>query len=110
MHSPGFDTAPYSWLEFYIYVGDNTRRQLSVYFNDTADNELMPKVAVDDPAFIAMGAYIPNRWQRVRIPLSRTGGADTVIRRINIKEESGEVQGPFWVDGIRFLTADPEGR
>jgi hypothetical protein len=110
LHSPGFDTVPYSWLEFYIYVGDNTRRQLSLYFTDSADNELMPKVAVDDPAFIAMGAYIPNRWQRVKIPLSRTGGADTVIRRINIKDESGDVQEPFWVDGIRFLTADSEGR
>ena len=89
---PGFNTAPYYWLEFYIYVGDNTLRQLSVYFNDAADKELMPKVSVDDPAFIAMGAYIPNRWQRVRIPLSRTGGADTDILRINIKDESGAGQ------------------
>jgi hypothetical protein len=110
LHFPGLDTAPYYWLEFYIYVGDNTLRRLSVYFNDTADNELMPKVSVDNPAFIALGAYVPNRWQRVRIPLSRTGGANTAILRINIKDESGDGQEPFWVDGIRLLPADPEGR
>ncbi|MCJ7513935.1 MAG: hypothetical protein MUO23_13350 [Anaerolineales bacterium] len=110
LHVPGFNTAPYHWLEFYIYVGDNTLRQLSVYFNDTADKELMPKVSVDDPDFIAMGAYIPNRWQRVRIPLSRTGGADTDILRINIKDESGAGQEAFWIDDIRLLPADPESR
>lgn len=110
LHFPGLDTAPYYWLEFYIYVGDNTDRQLSVYFNDTDDKELLPKVRVDDPAFIAMGTYIPYRWQRVRIPLSRTGGADTKIMRLNIKDESGVVQEPFWIDGIRLLPADPEGR
>jgi hypothetical protein len=110
LHFPGFNTAPYHWLEFYIYVGDNTLRQLSVYFNDTADKELMPKVSVDDPNFIALGMFIPNRWQRVRIPLSRTGGADTDILRINIKDESGADQQAFWIDDIRLLSAVPESR
>jgi uncharacterized protein YegJ (DUF2314 family) len=110
LHVPGFNTAPYDWLEFYIYVGDNTLRQLSVYFNDATDKELMPKVSVNDPAFIATGGFVPNRWQRVRIPLSHTGGADTDILRINIQDASGDWQGPFWIDDIRFLPADPENR
>lgn len=108
LHFPGLDTAPYYWLEFYIYVGDHTLRRLSVYFTDTGDNELMPRVSVDDPAFIAMGEYIANRWQRVRIPLSRTGGADTQILRINIRDESGSRQEAFWIDDIRLLPAFPE--
>jgi uncharacterized protein YegJ (DUF2314 family) len=110
LHFPGFNTTPYNWLEFYIYTGDNTLRKLSVYFNDAADKELMPKVSVDDPAFIAMGAFVPNRWQRVRIPLSRTGGVDTDILRINIKDESGAGQEAFWIDDIRLLSAVPESR
>ena len=106
----GFRTSPYQWIEFYIYVGENTRRQLSIYFNGTSDKELMPKVSVDDPAFIAMGKYIPNRWQRVLIPLSRIGGVETDIVRINIKDETGAGQEPFWIDDIRLLPADLESR
>jgi hypothetical protein len=110
LHFPRFSTAPYYWLEFYVYVGENTLRQLSVYFNDASDKELMPKVGVDNPAFIAGGVYIANRWQRVRIPLSRTGGADMDVLRINIKDESGAGQAAFWIDDIRLLPAVPGSR
>ena len=107
LHNAGFDTTPYYWLEFYIYVGDNTLRRISVYFNDTSDKELMPKVSVNDPAFIAGGAYIANRWQRVRIPLHVTGGDSRDIVRINFKDESGHGQEAFWIDGIRFIGGTP---
>jgi uncharacterized protein YraI len=108
LYYSGLDTTPYHWLEFYIYVGENTLRRISVYFNDTSDKELMPKVSVDDPAFIAGGTYIANRWQRVRIPLAATGGANRAIIRINFKDESGDGQSPFWIDGIRFVGAVPD--
>jgi len=107
LYFPRFSTAPYYWLEFYVYVGENTLRQLSVYFNDASDKELMPKVSVDDPAFIAGGTYIANRWQRVRIPLLQTGGADMDILRINIKDESGAGQAAFWIDDIQLIPAVP---
>jgi hypothetical protein len=67
----------------------------------------MPKVSVNDPAFIAGGAYIANRWQRVRIPLHVTGGDSRDIVRINFKDESGHGQEAFWIDGIRFIGGTP---
>ena len=103
----GFRTSPYQWIEFYIYVGENTLRRLSFVFNGNSDNDLLPRVPIDDPRYIAGETYIANRWQRVRIPLADTGGADTVIWGININDASGDGQEPFWVDGIRFLASTP---
>ena len=103
----GFRTSPYQWIEFYIYVGENTLRRLSFVFNGNSDNDLLPRVPIDDPRYIAGETYIANRWQRVRIPLEDTGGAETVIWGININDASGDGQEPFWVDGIRFLASTP---
>jgi len=104
LHHPGFKTAAYYWLEFFIYVGEDTTRMISVYFNDVSDSELMPKARVDHPSYIEGGAFLPDRWQRVRVPLADTGGAATTVVRINIKNETGAGQLPFWVDDIRFLS------
>jgi hypothetical protein len=106
-HFPGFNTMPYQWLEFYIYVEEDTTRRLSVYFNDVSDTELMPKARVDQPSYIEGGEFLPDRWQKVLVPLADTGGAGIKVVRINIKDESGAGQLLFWIDDIRFLGAVP---
>jgi len=107
LYHPGFNTTPFNWLEFYIYVGEDTTRMLSVYFNDVSDTELMPKARIDHPAYIEGGAFLPDRWQKVMVPLADTGGSATTVIRINVKDESGTGQLAFWVDDIRLLGAVP---
>jgi hypothetical protein len=107
LYHPGSKTSPYHWLEFYVYVGQDTERRLSVYFNDVSDAELMPKARIDHPSYIEGGSYRADHWQRVLVPLADTGGYSTTVIRINIKDESGAGQTAFWVDDIRLLGAVP---
>ena len=105
LHHRGIDTSPYRWLEFYLNVGDNTQRQLAVYFNDESDTEMSPKIELVNPLLIEGGKLLPNQWQRIRIPLTDMGASQTTIVRVNIKDNTGSGQKDFYVDGIRLIGA-----
>jgi hypothetical protein len=105
LHHSNLDTSGYYWLEFYIYVGDNTHRKLVVYLNNELDEEISPYTDLSNPIYIEGETFLPNQWQRIRIPLADLGGFQTTITRINLKDYSGEGQTEFFVDQIRLLAA-----
>lgn len=105
LHNSKVDTSAYYWLEFYIYVGNNTNRNIIVYLNNELDEELSQQVDLSNPAYIDVGAFIASEWQRIRIPLTDLGGFQTTITRINLKDYSGEGQTEFFIDMIRLVAS-----
>lgn len=105
LHHPGTDTSPYRWLEFYIYAGKNTRQRITVSCNGEADRELPQRIALPDPGYLEGGKFRADKWQRVRIPLGKIGAANTIITRLNIKDNSGKYLKEFLIDEISLTNA-----
>lgn len=88
LHHPGFDTSPYEWLEFYIYVGKETKSHITVSFSDASDHEFMQKIDLPEARLMDGKKFLVNQWQRVIIPLAKMGAENTTITRLTIKNNS----------------------
>lgn len=110
LHNDGIDTSSYYWLEFFIYVGTDTQRQLIVYLNEQPDTELTYKANVADPRYIEQGAFVSEQWQRIRIPLAEMGASEMTVVRVNLKDNSGTGQQTFLIDEIRLVRAIPDSQ
>ncbi len=112
LEHPGVDTSPYRWLEFFIYAGQVTQRFMRVRTEyrpgDYApDSGLVQRVNLSDPDYLEGGRFLPNTWQRVRIPLAELGASRSVIVRLIIQDNMGTGQPPYFIDRIRLLGALP---
>jgi hypothetical protein len=108
----GIDTSRYFWLEFFINVGQVTQRFLRVRFEYKPghygpDSGLAKRVSPWDPEYLEGGRFLPNTWQRVRIPLADLGAARATIIRLIIHDSTGRGQPPFFIDRIRLVGALP---
>lgn len=99
------DTSPYYWLEFYINGGSEGERQLRIWLSGPADVGLPTGVELANLAYFESGTWLPNRWERIRIPLHDVGASKTMISAVNIQEFTGRGQSDFYVDGIRLIGA-----
>lgn len=107
LHHQGFDTAPYHWLEFYLYVGKETDQKFTVGFNDASDHEIPQKIDLPNTEYIDGGKFLANQWQKVRVPLSKMGAENTTISRLNIQNLSKNEKLVFIDEiGLIGLTAD----
>lgn len=107
LHHPGTDTSAYSRLEFYIYVGRNTKQRLFVSFNDKSDHELKYRIKLPDSRYLEGGKFLTNKWQRVQIPFAELGVSNTIITRLNVKVSSRKYSRSFLIDEIRLVRAAP---
>lgn len=95
LHHKGIDTSSYKWLEFYIYVGDNSKKQFVVSFNDASDHELSQKINLADSGYLEGGKFAAHQWQKVRIPIEKLAAGNAIITRLNIKDLSKQREKVF---------------
>src|SRR5690606_27951111 len=96
LHTPGFTTAPYTWLEFAIRTSQSSLPDIRVALYDSG-GRLIKQV---DPRPYAN--EVGGGWHKVSIPLSVLGAANTTVTRVQLQEDSGRAQKTFYLDNIRF--------
>jgi len=104
----GVNAKPYTWLEFYINSGDNTKRLLSLNVTGS-DNKLPEKylwVNILNPDILEGGTLRVGQWQRVRIPLTLLMDKVGIITRITLQDQTGRPQGDFYLANIRLVGAN----
>jgi alpha-L-arabinofuranosidase len=96
LHSPDFNTSPYTNLTFWINGGTNGGQHLQVRAVINGNG---------GPAF-SLGTLTANTWQQFTIPLSSLGAGNTVnFDGIWIQSTSGSSQPIYYVDDITLLAA-----
>ncbi len=93
----GLNTAPYSYLEFYIYPSTLNLSNIRVSLYNSA-GAVMTQV---NPAAYATNAT--GGWRKVLIPLSALGGVNTTITRVQLQENTGATQPVYYLDNLRFV-------
>ncbi|HXC99547.1 MAG TPA: alpha-L-arabinofuranosidase, partial [Verrucomicrobiae bacterium] len=96
LHSPDFNTSPYTNLIFWINGGTNGGQHLQAraVINGNAG-----------PAF-SLGTLAANTWQQFTIPLSTLGAANTAnFDGIWIQSSSGSSQPIYYVDDMQITAA-----
>jgi hypothetical protein len=66
-------------------------------------------LSINDPKYISGGTISPGVWKRVSVPLTelQLGAGETGIVKINIMENTGTVQPRFYINNVRFVSAQP---
>ncbi len=96
LYSPGFNTAPYTALEFSLRSSGAALPRLYVSLYNSS-GQIIQQV---DPSPYAAPAV--DGWRRVSIPLSALGGAGTTVTRLQMQDNSGSPQPAFYLDAVRF--------
>lgn len=101
IYDPYLNLSKYKWLEFQIKVGEPQPKHLYAVFEDwtTGINIGSRMALVNDAKYIEGGQYLPDVWQRVRIPLIDLGLTDQNSTGFNIL-------GCAWPCDFDYQTAD----
>ncbi|MBW8012326.1 MAG: WD40 repeat domain-containing protein [Chloroflexi bacterium] len=102
-YPPGLDTTGYQWLEFHIFVGEDTERRFQVYINDIMGIQINEGVNLFNRSYVEGEIILPNQWQLVRIPLEDLGAFERLVGGMTIQEYTGNYHPLFYIDSIRFV-------
>jgi len=96
------NVSSYDYLEFYIYVGEDTERNLYVTLKSKSSDEDDP-INIEIAGYLLDGKYLENQWQRVLVPLEDFPRVQNGVIEFKImKYRSGE-DDPYHIDQIRLI-------
>jgi len=94
------DASRYTHLEFYIHGGETGGQNLSIGASDSSA-QFYSKLSLND--YVEGGEITAGQWKRVRIPLTDMNVPDGKIYRIQLQDNTGEIQPVFYIDRMRFI-------
>jgi hypothetical protein len=101
LHHNGFDTSPYSRLEFGLHPNGHPLPSITAKLYTGSSS--LGSVAITD--------YEPDGpdadgWYAFKIPLADLNADGTTVTRIVLQDRSGGAQPTFYVDSLQFASAD----
>jgi len=101
LYYPGFSTAGYDHLTFWMHGGSTGGQRVRVYMT-YPNGQSGPDYNIPAPS--------ANHWSRVDVPLSALNAAGTTIARLVWQEATGHAQPTFYLDDIAFTSDEhPDG-
>ncbi len=101
---PAFDPGPYYWIEFCMRGSSMQMPQLWVFLR-SEDGTPLGKRPVNDCRYLVGGTFVPDAWNRVRIPLADLNGPGHSVTALVIQDSTSTGSEPFWIDEIRLVAA-----
>ncbi|MBI4201533.1 MAG: hypothetical protein HY532_00260 [Chloroflexi bacterium] len=100
LRHPGFDTSPYTHLQFALHADGNPFPALDIALHEAGET-VAPKVPAAPYAVPDAGG-----WYFVTIPLEDLDAVNQTIVEVEVQEGMNTVPPPFYLDNFRFV-ADP---
>jgi len=98
------DIDSYYWLEFYIFVGEDTNRNIYLVMKNDFDEE-DKFIYIENSRYLIGGEYLKNQWQRVLVPLIDYPTIQNGIREIKISKYATGKDDELIIDQIRLVGA-----
>jgi hypothetical protein len=110
-HAAPIAITSFDRLEFWVHGGASGGQQLRVSVNVDWGNHERPAggISINNPKYISGGTISPGVWKRVSVPLAdlQLRPGETAIVKMNIMDNKGTLQPRFYIDDLRFVSAQP---
>jgi len=101
-----FDTSAYGYLVFYINASDSTDQEFYLQMN-SEDGDVLGKVFYLSEGYIEGGSLQTGQWHQVVLPLNLVNQEGKPISWFDFGYAAGSGSSTFYIDEIRFVTAEP---